>query len=77
MLLLYIPYISLKLQHFQCGQGGFFAFVAVFAAGAVKGLLFVQGGQDAEDHGFAALEGGFSDTVGHGLTYIVKVGVSP
>jgi len=46
----------LELEHFEGGEGGFFAFVAVFAASAVEGLLLVEGCEDAEDYGLAGFE---------------------
>jgi hypothetical protein len=37
-------FFVLEVQHLDRCQGGLFAFIAVFAAGAVEGLLFVEGG---------------------------------
>jgi hypothetical protein len=55
-----------KVDHFDGGGGGFGAFVAAFAAGAVDGLLDGVAGQDAENHWDAGREGGLGDAVGGG-----------
>ncbi len=63
----------LEVQHLDGRQRGLFAFVAVFAAGAVEGLLFVEGGQHAEDDGLTGLDVYFGDAVGYSLADVIEV----
>ena len=54
-----------KVHHFNGRQGGFGSFIAGFAPGAIERLLHRRAGEDAEQHGNAALDAGPQDAGGH------------
>lgn len=75
--LIYGLYLLRKLlfkgDHFDGGCGGFFAFVTVFAACSVYGLLQVVGGEDAEYYGGVVFEGHVVEALRHAVTDEVEV----
>ena len=62
------------MYHCDGGFGGFGALVAECASGAVKCLLLIFDGEDAEDHGDVAVGVQRRYALGYRLADIVKVG---
>ena len=60
-------------DHFDGGRGGFVAFIAELAAGAVEGLLLVVRGQHAESDGHVPAELHLLYAHGDALAYEVEV----
>ena len=60
-------------NHFEGGDGTLDAFVAVFSAGTVEGLLHGVGGQDTEDDGTFVFKSHVGDALRHSLADELEV----